>query len=277
MNTSDSNQYHVAQNIFGEEVEIVPPSDRRFPPEVKPLMSGLTNRDHHDIISVQCGSTHNLCVIVLPSFEPPFINLRNYVLAANPRLKNSVMTRLGKFAIVWLRIEGWRPSNHVFPGGLWLSNGMLPVVSATEKRSSSDAHFVQVGPIVTCSFRDLIWLDEPRYSFALEYLESEHGKLFRHNPPTANTCCFETAAYFMKVRHILRYDQSEDRFSLLVDVGKRRTIDYSELTYIIFAWLSEQSSKCGAQYPSGEPEAAIINVLKTICPTESAENSYGIL
>jgi hypothetical protein len=277
MNTSDSNQYHVAQDTFGDVIANVSSSDHRFPPEIKAFMSGLNKRDQHDIIGVHCGSEQNLCAIVLPSFEPPFINLKNYVLAANPRLKNSAITRFGKFDIVWLQIEGWRPANHVFPGGLWISNGMLPVVTATETISSSDAYFVQGGPIVTFGFHDLIWLDEPRDSFALEFLESEHGTLFQHDPPKIRECCFHTAAYFIKTRHILRYDRSEDRFSLLVESGTRRTIDHSELTYVISAWLSEQAKKCGAQYPSGEPEAAIINVLKTICPSESAENSYGIL
>jgi hypothetical protein len=276
MNTSDSNQYHVAQDTFGDVIANVSSSDHRFPPEVKAFMSGLTKRDQHDIIGVHCGSEQNLCAIVLPSFEPPFINLKNFVLAANPRLKNSAITRFGKFDIVWLRIEGWRPANHVFPGGLWISNGMLPVVSATETRSSFDACFVQVGPIVTFGFHDLIWPLETHENFILEFLESEHGKLFRHNTPIANTCCFDTAAYFMKVRHILRYDRNEDSFSLLVDTNERRTIDYSELTYTIFAWISEQAKKCGVQYPSGEPEVAIINVLKNICPPASAENRYGL-
>jgi hypothetical protein len=271
MNTSDSIQSHFAQKIFGDEVETVSPSDRRFPPEVKALMSGLTNRDQHNIIGVPCGTSQNLCAIVFPPFEAPFVNLTNKTLADNPRLKGTAMTRIGKLVIVWLRIEGWRPANHVFQGGLWISNGMLPILSETE--SGSNGCFIQLEPVVTCSFRDLIWLDEPRDSFVLEYFESEHGKLFRHS----RRCCFDTAAHFLKTRHILRYDQSEDEFSLLVESGTRRPIDDSELTYVISAWLSEQAKKCGAQYPSGDPEAAIINVLKTICPTESAENSYGIL
>jgi len=128
---------------------------------------------------------------------------------------------------------------------------------------------------MTIIFNKIIWPDEIYDTFLLERIENQHGKLFLDNVSNKAVFGSYTAAHFINEIYKLKYNHSDDKFTLF-ETGVGRQINDDELSYMISEWLSVQAKKSGARYPRGKPEAAIINILRKICPPESAENRYGL-
>jgi hypothetical protein len=276
-----SENYYSAKTIFGDEVEIAPLSDQRIPIELRGVAEELDIPTVFDCVCVPCGTSKNLCSIWLPMFNQALINRMHQFFNYNPMLRGTTIIRLQKFITVWLHIDGWRPTTKFASGIFWFSSGILPLATAKRATRNDPIDYNDIiprkaPPVMTIKFNEIIWSDGIYDTFLLERLENQHGKLFLNNVSNKAVFGSYTAAHFINEIYKLKYNHSDDKFTLF-ETGVGRQIDDDELSYMISEWLSVQAKKSGARYPRGKPEAAIINILRKICSSETTDLTGGQL
>jgi hypothetical protein len=253
-----------ARKLFGNEVEYTRLTDVRFPKILKNTFSNLGIWTTGEIISVPCGGLDNLCAIVLPAHNSKLISIITSFLAQNPCLDATVITQWQNLVIIWMRNADWHPTNRTLPGALWVSRGIVPLVTLTDSRASYDGFPLRGNSIVTTKFGNLTWSQMVYEIFLLELLEGVFGKLFLVGQRNHKFFGVLASAWFFALTFKLKYNRVTNSFLMCWEEGKSSPIQESLLENIIGRWLYDQAELNGVTYPRRDPAGDIIKALKQI-------------
>jgi hypothetical protein len=265
-----------ATKLFGN-AEVVTFDDERIPADfADSVMKLKITGPNNNILAASCGNGSNLCTIAA-SWDNP--TLMNQILEMNPILYSTVWTHWRRIAIVWIRVESWRPANRALLGVLWSSDGILPVSDV-----DADRHCPLGFPdrdkgceILTIKFDDLKWPPHIRETFLMERIVGQYGPLIQQivsKKPVINYLM--AAAYFGAVLR-LAYDTNNDRF-LMLPSGKETVEPLSmvELNTSISIWLQRQAAKYPTSFPVGNHVQHVVKVIKEICTFERTDELAGL-
>jgi hypothetical protein len=223
-------------------------------------------------IAVECGG--GLCAIVMNGADEKFV--RELVAANSWSLDSGTVWAAWRGAyLIFARVTGESPPNCSFPGGQWISDGLVPFVDLTAETTSQS--FPLKGTCVfSLPFDAIGWPAPVAELFRLKRIESEHGQLFQTDGQKQIILGHETAAQFFAELLGLKYSRRDDTFTTTAG-GKTELIPKSNLQKIIFDWLRQQTAAAGIKCPSDDVLVArVVERLKKVCAVEQLDESEGL-
>ena len=267
-----------AVQIFGaaEVIHLNPEDKRPLGPVLEHVRNGITKPYARPIIGVPCGSQSNLCALMIDLDTPA--NLES-MLKGNEWLHDTVWTLWKNWLMIWVRIDGWRPTDCALPFCFWVSaDGLLPAAEVAEpKHHPTEFPIRGKGmTVLAVKFDQFAWPPDIKEKFLLQRVESVHGTLFQMAPKGRVILGDATAARFFTELLKLSYSRNEDCFSITTD-GKTELLPKAKLNTIISEWLRARAAEAGIPYPPNDsPVALVVGRLKRECALEQIDEGEGM-
>ena len=194
-------------------------------------------------IGVACGpASQNLCGLRVQdtvTFER--------LLADNPALRGTLMTRGPAATTLWIRVTGFCPTTKTLDTWSWLSSGAIGIVLA--RPPGAQYQCVNAAQPVTVKLDDIVWPDSMMGAFIDEKVTLEQGAVaLPGEKPRLNL--HYVAGYFKEACKLL-YDPHQQRM-FVPDASRQRYVVMHE--NVVMAGLSNMMVKFGrAKELAGAP------------------------
>jgi hypothetical protein len=182
--------------------------DPKLAAPVKNIIAQLKLKNR-EVFAVECGVPPSFqCCVIVP------VNRLPEVLRLNPMLECMPRTEWNQLHHIWIRIEGWRPSNAFCENSMWVSSGLVPVLdmppgSHEFTRTAEPASKQQT----IIPFESINWLKTSRNLFLRQRVECKHGPLLLPKGNNRHELNYRTAAEFIVASSQLAYHSVQDTFT----------------------------------------------------------------
>lgn len=221
-------------------------------------------------LAVRCGG--GLCAIVIDSAD---VTIARQLVTANPWALDpgTVWAAWRRAYFIFLRVTGDYPPSCSFPGGQWISDGLVPVVEV-KAETTAQSFPIKGTSIFSLPFDDINWPPPVAEIFLLQRIEAVHGSLFQKEDRGQIYFGIETTARFFAELLGLIY-RRDNTFSMH---GKEMTepIPKSKLANFISQWIEQQAEGVGIPCPTDARVPAVIDRLKVICATDHVDEAEGL-